>query len=245
VTKNWRIDFDNTVFFRTSDPRIIGDKGYGILSVAQQDDVEIIFDSYNPHLSDEFLSKKQFHVTVGNVMADIGVIPNIPKDGNFSIDLTFLEAGNATVQLEVRPDSQFSAYIPLEVLVSSDSESDPNGPRILGRKWRNFLETVAVRFHDQHVLHDELVELLWQVFPEDPELLLHQGRVHLDRREFGAARDTFQKVINQRDDARAGWWGFGAALLKGDIPDAVNLMERLNLSHYELFDEAVETMALL
>lgn len=245
VTKNWRIDFANTVFFRTSDPRIIGGKGYGILSVAQQDDVEIIFDSYNPHLSDEFLLKKQFHVTVGNIMADIGAIPNIPKDGNFSIDLTFLEAGNAAVQLEVQPDSQFSAYIPIEVLVSSDSESDPNGPRILGRKWRNFLETVAVRFHDQHVLHDELVELLWQVFPEDPELLLHQGRVHLDRREFGAARDTFQKVLNQRDDARAGWWGFSAALLKGDIPDAVNLMERLNLSHYELFDEAVETMALL
>ena len=245
VTNNWRIDFANTVFFRTSDPRIIGDKGYGILSAAQQDDVEIIFDSYNPHLSDAFLSTKQFHVSVGNVMADIGAISKIPKDGSFSIKLKFLEAGNATVQLEVRPDSQFSAYIPLEVLVSSDSESDPNGPRILGKKWRNFLETVAVRFRDQHVLHDELIELLWQVFPEDPELLLHQGRVHLDRHEFGAARDTFQKVINQRDDARAGWWSFDAALLKGDIPDAVNLIERLNLSHYELFDEAVETMGRL
>ena len=245
LTGNWRIDFANTVFFRTNDARIIGDKGYGVLSVAQQEGVEIIFDSYNPHLPDEFLLTKQFHVAVGNVMADIGAIPNIPKDGSFSIDFTFLEAGNAAVQIEVRPDSQFSAYIPLEVLVSSDSESDPNGPRILGRKWRNFLETLAIRFHDQHVLHDELVELLWQAFPEDPELLLHQGRVHLDRCEFGAARDTFQKVLNQRDDARAGWWSFAAALLKGDLRDAENLMQRLNLSHYDLFDEAVETMPLL
>ncbi len=242
VTKYWRKEFDNTVFFRTSDTRIIGDKGYGILSVTQQEGIEIVFDSYNPHLADEFLLKKQLHATVGNIMADIGAIPNIPKDGSFTIGFSFLEAGNATIQIEVRPDSQFSAYIPLEVLVSSDSESDPNGPRILGRNWRTFLETLAIRFHDQHVLYDELLELLWQVFPEDPELLLHQGRAHLDRREFGAARDTFQKVLNQKDDARAGWWSFAAALLKGDLRDAENLMQRLNHSHYDLFDEAVNTM---
>jgi len=244
LVKGWET-FENTVFFRPEGSALTGVPS-GTETVSTQLQVESFnFASYNPHFSDDQLSRRRIHVSVANLLAEQGSIPKIPRDGFFEIQTRFLESGRASVQVEIRPDEQFSSYVPISVLVSPGSNVDPAGPRILGEAWSNFLLEISEQFSQDQYQLTRLLERLLVVFPGDPEVMLLRGRLHLLAHEWGAARDEFLKVLRLRQDARAGWWSFLAALRSGDLHGAQLLMERLDLSQQELFEEALGHMELL
>lgn len=241
LTKHWTT-FENTVFFRPHGETYAGLPNGPLQSAMQSQESEFKFDSFNPHLSDEVLAKRRLHISVGQVTADISTPPIIPRDGYFDLNLLFLSPGQAAVQVEVRPDEQFSAYVPLTVNVLPNSKVDPSGPRVLGPEWSNFLEILRSDLVGNYKIYGQILDELGKVFPGDPELRLQIGKLHLDELRYGAARDEFQKVINVRKDSRAVWWSLIASLRLGDIKDSQILMDRLDLSRSDLFDDFVETM---
>ena len=241
LTGSWP-DFSNTVFFRPHGSAY-GATRSGPTNIAQQSEPATFnFFSFNPHLTDDQLASKSLHVSIADVMGDLRDTPKIPRDGFFDLELTFLEPGTANVQVEVRPDEQFSAYVPLAVSVAQNAGVDPSGPRVLGPEWSRFLEGTSKRASVEPDAVLELFEQLATVFPGDPELSIQTGLIHLRQGRFAAARAEFAKSLNSRVDPRAVWWSFIAALRSGDRPDAEALVNRLDLSRPELFDEAIDAM---
>ena len=133
ATSSW--DFSNSVFLRPADSKLSGTEKEIFMSVDQASPIEFEIASYNPHLTDVALGQKQIQVTSGGAIADIAKPPMIDRDGIMSINIKFLEPGAATLEIDVRPDPQFSAYIPIRLEISADPNSDPVGPRILGPDW--------------------------------------------------------------------------------------------------------------
>lgn len=244
LTDSWS-DFSSTVFFRPHGGSYEG-RPAGPRRVTRQSEQESFrFFAFNPHMTDDQLARKSIHVSIADVMGDVKGISPLPVDGFFDVNLDFLEPGRASVQVEIRPDEQFSAYVPLTVQVEQNHDLDPSGPRVLGPEWNRFLEDSAKQAANSP---DEVLSLfgrLSNVFPGDPELSIQTGLVHYSQGQFAAARDEFAKALSARQDPRAVWWSFLAALRQDDKRDAETLIERLDLSRQDLFETAVETMPLL
>lgn len=244
LTGAWS-DFSNTVFFRPHGGTYEG-RPSGPSRVTRQSEQESFrFFAFNPHMTDDQLAQRSIHVSIADVMGDVKSISPLPVDGFFDVNLDFLEPGRASVQVEIRPDEQFSAYVPLTVQVEQNLDVDPSGPRVLGPEWNRFLENSAGQAATSP---DEVLSLfgrLASVFPGDPELSIQTGLVHYSLGQYSAARDEFARALTSRQDARAVWWSFLAALRQDDKRDAEVLIERLDLSRQDLFETAVETMPLL
>jgi hypothetical protein len=244
LTGSWP-DFANTVFFRPHGNSYYGAPYGPVRTALQSEQQSFRFFAYNPHLSDEHLKNRTVHVSIADVMGDARNISPLPVDGFFDVDLEFLEPGRASVQIEIRPDEQFSAYVPLTVNVDANLTLDPSGPRVLGPEWNKFLENTA---HSDSSSPHEVLALfgrLANVFPGDPELCIQSGLVHYSIGQFAAARDEFTKALRSRQDPRAVWGSFLSALRTDDRRDVESLIVRLDLSRQELFEQAVQTMEML
>ena len=242
LTESWP-DFASTVFFRPHGGSYEGSPSGPHKRARQSDPVTFSFFSFNPHLSDDQLARRSVHVSIADVMGDVKNLPKIPVDGFFDVDLEFLEPGRASVQVEIRPDEQFSAYVPLSVSVDHNHSIDPSGPRILGPEWNRFLEDSARQAEKNPHEVLALFAQLATVFPGDPELAVQTGLIHYSHGQFAAARDEFAKALKSRQDSRAVWWSFLAALRLDDQKDVESLIQRLDLSRIDLFDMAVVLMA--
>jgi len=244
LTKSW--DFTQTVFLRPHLQDTGGKQSGPAFAAKQLVQETILISSYNAHLTEEELAKKSLHVSVGGLMANLGRLPTIDRDGVLDVGIQFLEPGSATPQIEVRPDPQFSTYIPYYVDVSPDALADPAGPRMFGREWKDCLDRIDDEFEKQNDIHASVLNILLEAFPDDPEVLLRRGRLYYKVGSFALARDAFERTLDIREDARAVAWSLLAALRHEDIADASKLLiERLNLSQHELFDEVVEVMGSL
>ena len=238
VTSAW--DFGNSVFFRVNSTRIGGEASGGVLDVVQLNDVGLTLECFNPHLDDATLRRKRLNVAVTDAVCDVKPLAAIPRDGQLAIDMRFLDAGSAVLQLEVRPDPQFSAFLPIRVNIARNPDASGGSPRVLGPEWRTFLNRLTNDDNRPAERRLETLEMLLDVFPRDPELLLNLGRLRLLQGDASVALDRFLMVLEAREDARAVTWALIAALRLGNLRDAERLIERLNLSETELFDELVE-----
>ena len=237
VTSEW--NFDNSVFFRANTPGIGGEPGGATLAAEQLTEVTLTLECFNPHLNDSSLRRKRLNVAVTDAVCDVKPLAAIPRDGQLSVDMRFLDAGSAVLQLEVRPDPQFSAFLPIRVNISRNPDAAGGSPRVLGPEWRKFLNQLTGDTNRPPERRLETLEMLLEVFPHDPELLLNLGRLRLNEGDVSVALDRFLKVLEVREDARAVTWALIAALRLGNLRDAERLIERLNLSETELFDELV------
>lgn len=244
LTREWS-DFSNTVFFRPHGNTYEGAPSGPRRTSRQSESESFRFFAFNPHMTDEQLAKRSIHVSIADVMGDVKNVSPLPVDGFFDVNLEFLEAGRASVQVEIRPDEQFSAYVPLSVTVDQNLDLDPSGPRVLGPEWNRFLETSIRNTQNNPADVLELFGRLAVVFPGDPELSIQTGMVHYSLGQFAAARDEFAKALSSRQDPRAVWWSFLAALQQDDRRDVEILIERLDLSRQDLFDAATEAMSLI
>lgn len=245
LTETWEV-FDNTVFFRPDDGTIEGAPSGPVRRVLQSENTKFGFYAYNPHFTDEQLQRKRIHPSLGGVIGDVETFPKVPRDGYFEVSASFLESGEAQFRVEVRPDEQFSAYVPFTVFVNSNDEIDPAGPRVLGAEWARFLNEVVQNSVSDRSGAEDLLTRLSSVFAGDPELSLQRGRLHLLQGQYAAARDEFSKVLEKRNDARATWWSLIAALHMGQQTDVIDLLDRLDLSGTDssmvLFNQAAEAM---
>lgn len=241
LTNSWS-DFSNTVFFRPHGSSFVGSPSGPQKSSRQSEPESFRFFSFNPHLTDDLLARKSIHVSIADVMGDVKGVSPLPVDGFFDVDVEFLEPGRAAVQVEIRPDEQFSAYVPLSVSVEQNHSLDPSGPRVLGPEWNRFLHNAAQQAESTPNEVLSLFSQLATVFPGDPELSIQTGLIHYSRGQFAAARDEFAKALSSRQDPRAAWWSLLAALHQDDRRDAETLIERLDLSRQDLFDSAVAEM---
>ncbi|MFM8795082.1 MAG: tetratricopeptide repeat protein [Acidimicrobiales bacterium] len=248
LTDTWDpATFGNTVFFRPHGGAYDGHPEGPSRRVRQSEETKFTFFSYNPHLSDDALSSRRIHASVGGVMGDVQPPPRLPRDGFLDLEVNFLEAGQGSVQVEILPDPQFSAYVPLAVRVDPNDQVDPTGPRVLGQEWTRFLDDIVRGSTSDRTRAAELLTRLSAVFPGDPELMVQRGRLHLLDQQYAAARDEFTKALLLRNDSRAVWWSLLTALFLDQPTDAVNLLERVDLSSGEtntvLFEEVVDAMA--
>ena len=77
-------------------------------------------------------------------------------------------------------------------------------------------------------------------FPNEPELLLRQGQMHLMRGENHVAIDIFNEVLKVRESARGVTWMLIASLRIGAVRESENLLQRLNLSENSLFQQIID-----
>lgn len=245
LTHSWNT-FDNTVFFRPHSDQYVGKPHGPICKVRQSENAIFSFSSYNPHLNDSDLSGRRLHASVGTVIGDIQQLPPLSRDGHFDLVMKFLEAGTGTLQVEVRPDEQFSSYVPLTVSVSPDSLLDPSGPRVLGPEWQRFLSDVVRKSEQDRSGSSELLDQLAEVFAGDPELMVQRGRLHLNAGEYAAALDEFAKALALHSDSRAVWWSLIAEIRLNHREAVENLLNRVNHSSIEsnatLFEDLVQEM---
>ena len=241
LTYHWP-ELSNTVFFRPHGNNYGATPSGPTVNAIQSERLKLPFDLFNPHFSDDQLSQRKFQVTIGEVLGELQPIPLISRDGFIDFDVDFFEPGQGTLQIEVRPDPQFSAYVPLTVNVARNQNVDPSPPRVLGPSWNTFLASLRKDLENQKVVYSSILDQLKLVFPEDSELALSRGQLHYDTQEFGAARDEFLKVLNVKKDIRATWWSLFAALRAGDVRDAEQLMDQVDLSREDFYDDAVKLM---
>jgi tetratricopeptide (TPR) repeat protein len=227
VVEHWPEGFRESVFLRPAKCEEFRTVGTGpTITVRQSDKVRVSLDLYNQHLSDSQLATKRLSVAVSDVMADIAPCPPIVTDGEVAISLTLLEPGEARIIIDVQPDAHFSAYIPIVAAVESDPNLDPAGPRALGPTWRHFLSGCTSEASADELGALRLFDRLNEVFPGEPELMLQRGMLHFRRGNFAAARNDFEKVLEQRNDARGVWWALIVALHLNDESLAHQLLER-------------------
>ena len=69
--------------------------------------------------------------------------------------------------------------------------------------------------------------------------MLRIGRIHLDMGKFNKARDNFAEVLKIRESSRGVAWSLIAALKADAVQEAENILDRLNLSANELFEQIV------
>lgn len=239
ATTSW--DFKNTVFLRPADPNLVGSEKSITLNLAQETMLDFSIASFNPHLTDFDLGRKQIQVTNRGAIANIEKCPPIDRDGIMSISARFLESGLANLEINVQPDPQFSTYLPISIIVTADPNSDPVGPRVLGQSWITCLDHLAESLQTDSKKHLEILDYLSDAFPGDPEVMLRRGHINLLLNKYSIARDEFRKVLGIRESSRAVTWLLIAALKSGDVREAESLLTRLNLSEQNLFDQIVES----
>jgi hypothetical protein len=238
ATTNW--DFKNTVFLRPVDSNLEGREREIHLKVNQATSHKFEIASYNPHLTDVDLSRKQIHVTTSGAMAEIVQSPFISRDGVMPVEFKYLEPGTSKIEIHVQPDPQFSTYIPIGVEIKADPELDPVGPRLLGSEWSSCLDSLNQIFSKDTDLQLNVLKTLSSAFPNEPELMLRRGHLHLMRGENLIAADMFKEVLGVRESARGIAWLLIASLRIGAVRESEELLQRLNLSENALFQQIVE-----
>ena len=238
ATANW--DMKNTVFLRPVDSNLEGEDKEIQVTVGQGTRYRFEIASYNPHLTDVDINLKQIQVTASGAIADVGQVPAISRDGIIPIDFKFLEPGKSKIEIHVQPDPQFSTYIPIGIEVESDPHLDPVGPRLLGSEWATCLDDLNQIFSSNTDLQLKVLKTLLNAFPNEPELLLRQGQMHLMRGENHVAIDIFNEVLKVRESARGVTWMLIASLRIGAVRESENLLQRLNLSENSLFQQIID-----
>jgi len=238
ATANW--DLKNTVFLRPVDSNLEGQEREIQVSVGQGTTFKFEIASYNPHLTDIDIKNKQIQVTASGAIADVGQIPTISRDGIIPIEFKFLEPGKSKIEIHVQPDPQFSTYIPIGFEVKSDPHLDPVGPRLLGSEWATCLDELNQIFSSNTDLQLRVLKTLLNAFPNEPELLLRRGHMHLMRGENHIAIDAFNEVLKIRESARGVAWLLIASLRIGAVRESEKLLQRLNLSESSLFQQIVD-----
>ena len=194
-------DFENTVFIRPSFDSRIKVLGSGAaLSVKQSETFRLSVECYNPHLRDTTLRAKRLQVSIGDVMGEASSSITPEKDGTVSLSVRLLETGSALLQIDVRPDERFSAYLPFLVEVQADPSIDPSGPRILGPAWSSFLRKLVTTQGLEPTSVLGILDELSVVFPGDPEVLLRRGVLHLRDANYFAARKDLEGARSSRKD---------------------------------------------
>lgn len=235
LTEKW--SFEKTVFFRPEPGWSIGAR-YGPKSHATQSTTKrLSFDSYNPHLASTALREWSLISQSTGLAVGPQVPASIPANGLVHVDVEFLECGAGSLRIEVRPDPQWSTYIPVDFEVASDEDAGRDRIRLLGSSWRKFLQTLDDRYASGGLQHGELLDLLLDVFDDNPELIVRRGRVHLANSEYRLAADRFSEVLRDVCDPRAVFGQLIAALHVGDIAVAESALQQLDLSKTVLFEE--------
>jgi len=203
---------------------------------------ELTVDSYNPHLSVSELRKRSIRVfqSGGLVSIEQGDHSVPDRDGSFQVGLRCFEPGDARVEINVHPDPQFSTYLPISFNVAPDPEIGTGRPHVLGREWQQCLDGLESHLTANPELHLSVLDLLGRVFPEDPTVLQHKGRIQYRLGDLAEARQLFDQAMTLREDAATIAWNLFASLRRGDVNDALSLLTKLNLSHHDLFDELLE-----
>ena len=243
LTQSW--EFPHTGFMRFAETTT-GEALGPTIEVPENQEFSIRLDSYNPHLNQAHIGRMRLRASQsGGLMAidpDAGLA--IPRDGELMLKATCLEAGAAQLELSIDPDPQFSTYLPIKLSVTAD-EGGTGRPRILGREWQECLEELNDALIEKPEIHLIVLGLLDRAFPDDPSVLRQLGHVFYRREDLARARKLFDRALELREDSHTVAWNLFAALRRGDVADARELITRLNLSRHELFDELVSTVEAL
>lgn len=243
LTRHW--DFNGSVFLRPTD-RLEGDRSGPIYGQARQGQrTTLRFASYNPHMQGSDLDAYRLRVQQEGALADIADPPALERDGFIDVNLRCLEPGELQVRISVDPDPHLSTYIPMRLQVAPADEVHPTRTRVMGHEWQACLDGLAAHLADSPDLRYGVFKLLERVFPKDPYLLFHRGKVHYERGEFAEARLLFAEALDVHASPRILAWDLFAALRRGDTEDAGDVVARLDLSHHDLFDQLVEVVRLL
>jgi tetratricopeptide (TPR) repeat protein len=242
LTTYWP-DFENSVFLRPSPGWCVGAPSAPVAKAEMFETIRVSIDSYNPHLNPAKLKNCRFAISAEGPHSESISTPDIPKDGVASIEFRFLEFGDASIRVEVFPDPMMSSYIPIAFDVTESDEIGYGKPRYLGKDWTKFLQLLADRYSESDQRHEEVLDILLAVFPDDAELCAQRGELHLERGEFRAAADRFARALRQFHLPRAVVGSLLASLHLGDVPSAQYWLERLPLSDSRLFDELLAGVA--
>ena len=239
LTTHW--DLKQSVFLRLGglpDAEASGP----VIPTTESRQTTLTVESYNPHLSASELRNRSIRVfqSGGLVSIEHGDRHPPDRDGVANIQLRCFEPGEARVEVNVHPDPQFSTYLPISFKVDADPQIGTGRPHVLGREWQQCLDGLEAHLTGSPDLHLSILDLLGRVFPEDPSVLQHKGRIQYRLGDLGEARDLFDQAMALREDAATIAWNLFAALRRGDVRDAMDLLTKLNLSHHDLFDELLE-----
>lgn len=240
LTTKWR--FENTVFFRPETGWSVG-APYGPKSQAIQSSTKrLSFDSYNPHIASSALRERSLILQSTGLAAGPQDPSSIPANGLVHVDLEFLECGEGSVRIEVHPDPQWSTYVPVDFEVLPNEDAGRDRVRLLGSGWRKFLQSLDDRYASGVPQHNELLDLLLDVFDGNTELIIRRGRLHLLNSEYRLAGDRFAEVLRSAYEPRAVYGQLIAALHVGDLAIAESALQQLDLSKVDLFEEVLREL---
>jgi len=243
ITGHW--NFSSSVFLRPADG-LDGDKSGPVVTGTRQGQrMTLQLASYNPHMRTSDLESHRLSIQQEGALADVADPPALERDGFIEVGLRGLEPGELQLRVSVEPDPHLSTYIPFKVLVDPTDDMHPTRTRVMGHEWQTCLDGLASQLHDSPDLQYGVLQLLERVFPKDPYLLFHRGKVHYERNEFAEARLLFGQALAIHASPRILAWDLFAALRRGDTEDASEVVARLDLSHHDLFDQLVEVVRLL
>jgi tetratricopeptide (TPR) repeat protein len=239
LTTHW--DLSESVFLRLGGIPEAEPSG-PVMRTTESRKTTLTVESYNPHLRSTTLKSRSIRVfqSGGLVSIESGDRNTPNRDGTSEIQLRCFEPGDARVDINVHPDPQFSTYLPISFKVAVDPEIGTGRPHVLGREWQQCLDGLEAHLTASPDLHLSVLDLLGRVFPEDPSVLQHKGRIQYRLGDLAEARQFFDQAMTLREDAATIAWNLFAALRRGDLGDAMSLLTKLNLSHHDLFDELLE-----
>lgn len=241
LTASW--DFSSTAFLRIEGTTTGVETG-PVMEALENHELPVRIRSYNPHLTTEALRRMKLRVAQsgGLIAVETGDGLALDRDGDMELRLRCLEPGVAHLDVTVDPDPQFSTYLPLTLRVAADPSIATGRPRVLGREWQACLEGLEAHLRGTPDLHLTVLDLLARVFPDDPAVLQHKGLVHYREGRLAEARRAFDTALAMREDAGTVAWNLFAALRRGDVGDALDLLTRLSLSQHELFDNLIDVV---
>lgn len=243
ITEHW--DFDGSIFFRPVESLEGEQSGPVVTDARQGKRTTLSLASYNPHMVTANLDQRRLSIQQEGALADIADPPQLERDGFIEISIRCLEPGDLQLRVSVEPDPHLSTYIPFRLHVEQADEIHPTRTRVMGHEWQACLDGLATQLQDDPDLQYGVLELLERVFPKDPYLLFHRGRIHYERQEFAEARRLFGQALAVHASPRILAWDLFAALRRGDTQDASDVVARLDLSHHDLFDRLVDVVRVL
>jgi tetratricopeptide (TPR) repeat protein len=236
-------DYERSAFLRLLPEQVEGESNGPALEVLESARHRLRIYSYNPHLTaggpDTFTTRISHAGAL--VEVDSGASSPIDPDGEIEVAFRCLEPGAADLQVEVIPDPQFSTYLPIKLSIIENPAVAAGRPHSLGAEWHQCLDGLAQTLSELPEQHAVILRHLERVFPQEPTLLRHIGRLNYQQGDLATARVYLDKALTLRNDAETAALDLFAALRRGDRRDALMLLERLNLSHeHDLFDRLLE-----
>lgn len=198
LVRGWPDRFSRTVFFRLVEPSPSGLPRQPQVEADVGRDLQLMLDSYNPHLADTRIDG----LTVrARSTGGVAVRPShlrVSRDGLMPFEVTAPYADpDAEVRFDVDPDPMFSTYIPLRIAVRSSPGyvSPPRFPT--GEQWLKLLRRIDNLLGEDHPeLYATVIDALRDTFPRDRTLLLHRAWRFFDRHQWRDAADCFQDLVN-------------------------------------------------